>query len=121
MTPYALDPIHDIPEKPLPQRSHVPKTPSPLAGETIWYQDPDRKQLHSELVRDGMERARQSGKHIGRPRVIDKPGFAERFDAALDRINAGELSRSQAADELQIGYSTLMRLLDACIVQAKAD
>ena len=113
VAPYVLDPI--------PERLRVPKTPSPLAGETIWYQDPDRKQLHSELVRDGMERARQSGKHIGRPRVIDKPGFAERFDAALDRINAGELSRSQAADELQIGHSTLKRLLDACIVQAKAD
>ena len=118
VTPYVLDPI---PEKPRPEKPRVPKTPGPLAGETIWYQDPDRKQLHSELVRDGMERARQSGKHIGRPRVIDKLGFAERFDAALERINAGELSRSQAADELQIGRSTLKRLLDACIVQAKSD
>ena len=113
MVPYVLGPIPDGPR--------VPKTPSPLAGETIWHSDPHGKQLHSELVRDGMERARQSGKHIGRPRVIDKPGFAERFDVALERIIAGDLSRSQAADELQIGRSTLKRLLDACVVQAKND
>jgi DNA invertase Pin-like site-specific DNA recombinase len=68
-----------------------------------------------------MERARQSGKRIGRPRVIDNPGFTERFEAALKRFNAGELSRSQAAAELQIGYSTFKRLLDACVAQANAD
>ena len=44
VVPHIVDPIPDKPR--------VPKNPSPLGGETIWYRDPDRKQLHSEL---GME------------------------------------------------------------------
>ena len=104
VVPYVLDPI--------PERPRVPKSLGPLAGETIWYKDPDRKQLHSELVRAGMERVRQSGKRIGRPRVSDAPGFDERFDEVIERINAGALSRRKAAEELQIGFATLKRLLD---------
>ena len=104
VVPHIVDPIPDKPR--------VPKNPSPLAGETIWYRDPDRKQLGSELVLDGMERARLSGKRIGRPRVSDEPGFTNRFDEVVKRIATGELSRRKAAQELQIGYSTLKRLLD---------
>jgi hypothetical protein len=59
-----------------------------------------------------MERVRQSGKRIGRPRVSDAPGFDERFDEVIERINAGALSRRKAAEELQIGFATLKRLLD---------
>ena len=46
--------------------------PGPLAGEPIWYEDPGKKRLHRDLVRAGMERARQEGRHIGRPRLSDQ-------------------------------------------------
>jgi len=104
VVPHIVAPILD--------KLRVPKNPGPLAGETIWYRDLGRKQLHSELVRGGMERARLSGKRVGRPRVSDELGFTDRFDEALKRIATGELSRRKAAQELQIGYSTLKRLLD---------
>ena len=93
----------------------MPKPPGLLSGETIWYKDPERKSLHSELVRAGMERARQSGKRIGRPRVSDEPGFIENFTEVLKSIESGALSRRKAARELGIGYATLKRLLDNCM------
>ncbi len=46
--------------------------PGPLAGEPVWYEDPGKKRLHRDLVRAGMERARQEGRHIGRPRLSDQ-------------------------------------------------
>ncbi len=46
--------------------------PGPLAGEPIWYEDAGKKRLHRDLVRAGMERARQEGSHIGRPRLSDQ-------------------------------------------------
>ncbi len=106
MVPYVLDPI---PERP----THPPKPPGPLAGETIWYEDPTRRKLHRELVLEGMERARRGGKRIGRPRVSDQPGFEQRFSEVVERIETGEFSRRKAALELEIGYATLKRLLDA--------
>jgi len=51
--------------------------PEPLAGETIWYEDPARKQVHRDLVVAGMERARQQGKRIGRPRVNERHDSVE--------------------------------------------
>ncbi len=60
-----------------------------------------------------MERARDSGKRIGRPRVSDEPGFEKRFGEVVERVETGELSRRKAALELEIGYATLKRLLDA--------
>ena len=60
-----------------------------------------------------MDRARKQGKRIGRPRVTDRRGFSRRFGAILERVSAGDLSRRQAARELNIGYATLKRLLDA--------
>ena len=121
MVPYVLDPIPERPTRP-------PKPPGPLAGETVWYEDPTRRKLHRELVLEGMERARQGGKRIGRPsaaaesediqfqesaRVSDQPGFEQRFSGVVERIESGELSRRKAALELEIGYATLKRLLDA--------
>ena len=46
--------------------------PGPLAGEPIWYEDAGKKRLHRDLVRAGMEQARQEGRHIGRPRLSDQ-------------------------------------------------
>lgn len=88
VVPYVLDPI------PPPR---IPKPPGPLARETIWYEDPSKKQIHSDLVRAGMERARQSGKRIGRPRVSGEPGFESRFSEVVERIETGELSWRKAA------------------------
>jgi DNA invertase Pin-like site-specific DNA recombinase len=59
-----------------------------------------------------MDRAKKQGKRIGRPRVTDRRGFQKRFGAILERLIRGEISRRQAARELNIGYATLKRLLD---------
>ena len=83
-----------------PQRVRAPVIPGPLAGETIWYEDPARKQIHRDLVLAGMERARQHGKRIGRPRVSERPEFEQQFTAVAERIRLGGLSRRQAAREL---------------------
>jgi len=60
-----------------------------------------------------MERARLQGKRIGRPKVIEQEGFLQRFHLVVSRIGEGGISRRQAARELNIGYATLKRLLDA--------
>ena len=70
-------------------------------------------ELIRERVKAGMERARRQGHRIGRPRVTDQRGFKKRFGAILERIQYGDLSHRQAAQELGIGYATLKRLLDA--------
>lgn len=89
------------------------KKPVGLGWEGSWYEDEDRKRTHRDLVLAGMERARLAGKHIGRPRVIDREGFLERFQETVIRIGQGSISRNQAARDLGIGYATLKRLLDA--------
>jgi hypothetical protein len=78
----------------------------------IWYEDSEMKHIHRELVKAGMEQARQQGKRIGRPRVTERPEFQQRFAAVIHRIVPGGLSRRQVAKELAIGYATLKRLLD---------
>ena len=103
------DPTDWIPR----ERPSASAPPGPLAGETIWYEDPARKQVHRDLVRAGMERARQQGKRIGRPRISEQPEFEQRFAEVVDRLGPGRLSRRQAARELGIGYATLKRLLDS--------
>jgi DNA invertase Pin-like site-specific DNA recombinase len=85
----------------------------PLTGNPIWYEDSTRKQLHRDLVLAGMERARQQGKRIGRPRVRERPDFDQRFIEVVGRIGLEGITRTQAARELGIGYATLKRLLDA--------
>jgi len=93
------------------ERVRAPVVPGPLTGETIWYEDPARKQTHRDLVLAGMEQARQQGKRIGRPRVRERVGFEERLTTVVERIRSGEFSWSQAARELGISRSTLHRLL----------
>ena len=70
-------------------------------------------ELIRERVKAGMDRARRQGKRIGRPKVTDRRGFKNRFGAILERLRSGEISRRRAAKELNIGYATLKRLLDA--------
>jgi len=62
-----------------------------------------------------MERARKQGHQIGRPKVMDRRGFKRRFGDILERLTQGEISRSQAARDLGIGYATLKRLIDAAV------
>ena len=109
-TPPDPDPTDWEPK----QRVRTLATPGPLAGETIWYEDPARKQVHRDLVVAGMERARQQGKRIGRPRVSERPEFEQLYTKVLELLGSGGLSRRQAARELGIGYATLKRLLDSC-------
>ena len=107
VVPYVLDPV--------PVRQRTPKPAGPLAGDTLWYEDTERKDIHSKLVREGMDRAREKGKRIGRPRVSAAPGFQENLDEVVGLIEAGSLSRRKASVRLGIGYATLKRLLDARI------
>ena len=66
----------------------------------------------SERVRAGMERARREGKTIGRPKVVDREEVRQMLPEVQARIEAGEISRNQAAKMLGIGKATLLRLLD---------
>lgn len=66
----------------------------------------------SERVRAGMERARREGKKIGRPKVVDREEVRQMLPEVQARIEAGEISRNQAAKMLGIGKATLLRLLD---------
>jgi len=90
-------------------------TTSPF-GEALYYITVAYAQLERgilrERVRAGMERARKQGHKIGRPRVMDRRGFKRRFGAVLERLQKGQVSRRQAARELDIGYATLKRLID---------
>jgi hypothetical protein len=99
-----------------PPRVKAPVIPGPLAGDPIWYDDPTRKRLHRDLVVAGMERARQQGKRIGRPRVRERPDFDQRFIQVVGCIGPEGITRSQAARELGIGYATLKRLLDTQVI-----
>ena len=55
----------------------------------------------------------REGIRIGRPRVTDRERFDSSFGAILERLNSEDISRRQAAKELNIGYATLKRLLDS--------
>jgi transposase len=83
---------------------------APLSG---WWKDEQAKAAHRERVLAGMQHAWKEGKRIGRPPVIERPGFPERFLAASKAMESGSLSRRQAAILLGIGYATLKRLIDA--------
>jgi DNA invertase Pin-like site-specific DNA recombinase len=63
--------------------------------------------------RQETETAAPQGKRIGRPRVVDRRGFASRYKSVLERLSMEDVSRRQAARELGIGHATLKRLLDA--------
>ncbi len=102
---YAVPESAAPPEPPPPIR----KRPSPVT----WYEDSELKRRHRELVVEGMERARQLGKRIGRPPVTERDGFPQHFAAVAERIGSGGLSLRQAAKELEVGFATLKRLLDA--------
>lgn len=107
-------PVDPWPPEPAPEKRRSKSKPkSTLGWEGEWYQDETKKRTHRELVRAGMERARLHGKHIGRPKVTAREGFTQQFEAMVERIRSGDISRRRAARELDIGHATLKRLLDA--------
>jgi hypothetical protein len=84
----------------------------PLAGDGNWFEDPVRKNKHSELTRAGMEQARQAGKQIGVLRVEERKGFAERFPMLLAQLEQRTITRRQFAKELGISCNTLRRVIN---------
>jgi len=84
----------------------------PLAGDTIWWEDPVRKKIHSELTRAGLERARQAGKRVCIHKVEEREGFAEKFALVLVQLEQKAITHRQAAEELNISGPTLKRVLD---------
>jgi DNA invertase Pin-like site-specific DNA recombinase len=64
------------------------------------------KALIAERVRAGMERARRQGKHVGRPRALDA-----NLETLRPLLEAGTLSRRQAAKQLNVTISTVSRAL----------
>ena len=83
--------------------------------------DPVRKNKHRELVQAGMERARQEGQRIRRPSLIEREGLLERFTAIIERLGQGRLARREAAKQLDVGYATLKRLIDAGLAAVHFD
>jgi putative DNA-invertase from lambdoid prophage Rac len=94
-------------------------TTSPF-GEALYYITIAYAQLERGILRErvkaGMERARKQIQRIGHPKVTDRKGFSKRLGDILQRLIKlllkGDISRHQAAKELNIGYATLKRLLD---------
>lgn len=107
-------PVDPWPPEPRPEKRRSRSvSKNTLGWEGEWYQDEAKRRTHRELVRAGMERARLRGKRIGRPRVTHREGFPQQFEAMVERLRSGDISRRRAARELDIGYATLKRLLDA--------
>jgi hypothetical protein len=101
------------PTKPRKERRHRRCTYfGPLVGDTIWWEDPVRKKIHSELTRAGLERARQAGKRVTLPKVEEREGFTERFAPVLVQLEQKAITRRQAAEQLSISGPTLKRVLD---------
>ena len=67
---------------------------------------------HSDSITRGMRSAEANGTHIGRPSVWTRPGFTDEWRTIKEQLDNQEISRRQAAKELQIGYATLKRILD---------
>lgn len=67
--------------------------------------------LIAERVRDGMARAKAEGKQFGRPPATSRPGFEKKWARVRPQLEAGTMSRRQAAKTLGIGQATVRRLL----------
>ncbi|MFH1485956.1 MAG: hypothetical protein ABIH46_07795 [Chloroflexota bacterium] len=96
-----------------PPHATAPNTPNESRHDeaVLCLVDEARLAWHSQRIKEGMERARQRGHRIGRPRVSDGYRLRPDFIIAEERINHGELPPRRAARELGMGYNTLKRLL----------
>jgi len=61
--------------------------------------------------REGIERARELGTHMGRPSKITDPVLQEKARRVLPDIQSGRLSKAKAARDLDIDRATFYRLL----------
>jgi DNA invertase Pin-like site-specific DNA recombinase len=90
-------------------------TTSPF-GEALYYITVAYAQLERGILRErvkaGMERGKREGRHIGRPPVTERHGFAAQWAAVRTELNVGAITRSEAARRLQIGYASLLRLIE---------
>ena len=69
--------------------------------------------LIRERVKEGMANAKRKGARIGRPSAAARPAVARRLPGIAAEIDAGTLSKRQAAKRLGVGAPTLDRLLAA--------
>jgi DNA invertase Pin-like site-specific DNA recombinase len=69
--------------------------------------------IRREMVVAGTARAKRESRRVGRPPITARDGFAERWAAVRADLDAGRISRSEAARRLDCGYATLLRLLEA--------
>ena len=60
---------------------------------------------------EGLENARRKGSRLGRPNVLARPGFEERWLKARMRLVDQQIGKREAARQLKVGAETLDRLL----------
>ncbi|HKV39006.1 MAG TPA: recombinase family protein [Blastocatellia bacterium] len=65
------------------------------------------RSLIGERVRAGLSRARRQGVRLGRPRIV----VGDRWPGIKAEIQAGTISKREAAKQLGIGRSSVIRLL----------
>ena len=86
-------------------------------GEALFYITMAYAQLErgilSERTKAGLERARRQGRRIGRPPVLSRPGFSDKWAIVRAELVSGAISRGEAARRLRCGYATVLRLLEA--------
>jgi len=79
---------------------------------TLAWAQLEKKQL-TERVKAGLDRAQAEGKHIGRPRrsraVADHP----QWPTVLEALDAGHLTRAEAAKKLGVRKAALIEALEA--------
>lgn len=61
--------------------------------------------------REGIDKAREQGKKLGRPPIVDDPVLQAKARKLLPKVEQGRLSKAQAARELGIGRATFYRLM----------
>ncbi len=71
------------------------------------------RSLIAERVREGMAHARRQGARIGRPSAAERPHVARHLESVRAELDAGTLSKREAARQLRVGHGTLARLLAA--------
>lgn len=67
--------------------------------------------LIAERVREGLNNARRNGRHLGRPKAIERPHVAKHLPLVLEDLDGARISKREACRRLKIGMPTLNRIL----------
>lgn len=67
--------------------------------------------LISERVREGLNNARRNGRHLGRPKAVERPHVAKHLSLVLADLGESRISKREACRRLKIGMPTLNRIL----------